>query len=375
MLTAMAPQPHGEGVRHGVRRFSARFLVPRDPIGRVALALFFVACAFALTLGLQRIGGSVYFILFVPAVMFSTWFGGLRAGMVASVLTVVATVYLLRRAELADQLAWLIVAAVVMFATSAMTEKRRRAEALLGEQAQQEETRRHDAETLSQLKSDVLLQVVHELRQPLSAMPVAIRLVGSAHDDTARQRALGVIGRQTGHLTRLVDDLLDAAKITRRELQLQKSTIDLCEVAEDSLGVIATDVAARRLDVSSSLPPCPVHVDADPTRIRQVLSNLLSNAVKFTPPGGRIDLIVERKRSDVVIRVRDTGQGIAPDRLDRVFEMFHKGEGVGAGLGIGLAIVKGLVEMHGGRVEARSEGPSHGSEFVVALPIAGYVTA
>ena len=371
----MAPQPHGEGVRHGVRRFSARFLPPRGPIGRVALALFFVACAFALTLGLQRIGGSVYFILFVPAVMFSTWFGGLRAGMVASVLTVVATVYLLRRAELADQLAWLIVAAVVMFATSAMTEKRRRAEALLGEQAQQEETRRHDAETLSQLKSDVLLQVVHELRQPLSAMPVAIRLVGSAHDDTARQRALGVIGRQTGHLTRLVDDLLDAAKITRRELQLQKSTIDLCEVAEDSLGVIATDVAARRLDVSSSLPPCPVHVDADPTRIRQVLSNLLSNAVKFTPPGGRIDLIVERKRSDVVIRVRDTGQGIAPDRLDRVFEMFHKGEGVGAGLGIGLAIVKGLVEMHGGRVEARSEGPSHGSEFVVALPIAGYVTA
>ena len=369
MLTAMAPQPHG------VRRFSARFLVPRGPIGRGALALFFVACAFALTLGLQRIGGSVYFILFVPAVMFSTWFGGLRAGMVASVLTVVATVYLLRRAELADQLAWLIVAAVVMFATSAMTEKRRRAEALLGEQAQQEETRRHDAETLSQLKSDVLLQVVHELRQPLSAMPVAIRLVGSAHDDTARQRALGVIGRQTGHLTRLVDDLLDAAKITRRELQLQKSTIDLCEVAEDSLGVIATDVAARRLDVSSSLPPCPVHVDADPTRIRQVLSNLLSNAVKFTPPGGRIDLIVERKRSDVVIRVRDTGQGIAPDRLDRVFEMFHKGEGVGAGLGIGLAIVKGLVEMHGGRVEARSEGPSHGSEFVVALPIAGYVTA
>ena len=375
MLTAMAPQPHGEGVRHGVRRFSARFLVPRGPIGRVALALFFVACAFALTLGLQRIGGSVYLILFVPAVMFSTWFGGLRAGMVASVLTVVATVYLLRRAELADQLAWLIVAALVTFATSAMTEKRRRAEALLGEQAQQEETRRHDAETLSQLKSDVLLQVVHELRQPLSAMPVAIRLVGSAHDDTARQRALAVIGRQTGHLTRLVDDLLDAAKITRRELQLQKSTIDLCEVAEDSLGVIATDVAARRLDVSSSLPPCPVHVDADPTRIRQVLSNLLSNAVKFTPPGGRIDLIVERKRSDVVIRVRDTGQGIAPDRLDRVFEMFHKGEGVGAGLGIGLAIVKGLVEMHGGRVEARSEGPSHGSEFVVALPIAGYVTA
>src|SRR5919106_5003648 len=101
MLTAMAPQPHGEGVRHGARRFSARFLVPRGPIGRVALALFFVACAFVLTLGLQRIGGSVYFILFVPAVMFSTWFGGLRAGMAASGFTGVATVYLVRRAGLA----------------------------------------------------------------------------------------------------------------------------------------------------------------------------------------------------------------------------------------------------------------------------------
>jgi signal transduction histidine kinase len=120
--------------------------------------------------------------------------------------------------------------------------------------------------------------------------------------------------------------------------------------------------------VSSFLPSCPLHVDADPTRMRQVLSNLLSNAVKFTPPGGQIDLILERRRSDVVIRVRDTGDGIASDRLDRVFEMFHKGDGDGAGLGIGLAVVKGLVELHGGRVEARSDGPSHGSEFVVALP-------
>src|SRR5918992_187243 len=122
----MARPPHGEVVRH-VKRLFARFLAPRGPIGRVALALIFIACALALTLGLQRIAARVYFILFVPAVMFSTWFGGLRAGMVASALTVAATVYLLPSAEMADQLAWLIVAAVVSFAISVLTEKRRRA--------------------------------------------------------------------------------------------------------------------------------------------------------------------------------------------------------------------------------------------------------
>ena len=114
-----------------------------------------------------------------------------------------------------------------------------------------------------------------------------------------------------------------------------------------------------------------MHLIADPTRVRQILSNLLSNAVKFTPTGGRIDLIIEQEPADVVIRVRDTGRGIAPDSLQRVFEMFHKGDGEGTGLGIGLAVVKGFVEMHGGRVEARSDGVGHGSEFVVALPATG----
>jgi signal transduction histidine kinase len=225
------------------------------------------------------------------------------------------------------------------------------------------------------LKTDILAQVAHELRQPLSAMTMAVGLIEQQPGESARQRALGVVARQTDQLRRLVDDLLDASRISRREIRLHKSQVDLCEVAEDSLHMVANDIAARRVGVASSLPQCPVHVTADPTRIRQVFSNLLSNAVKFTPEGGRIGLSVERTPSQVVIRVRDTGRGIAPDRLTDIFEMFHKGDGDGAGLGIGLAVVKGLVELHGGSVAAYSDGPEHGSEFVVTLPAAAQTAA
>jgi signal transduction histidine kinase len=334
------------------------------------VAVVFVAAAFALTLILEHVALRAYFILFVPAVMFSTWLGGRAAGMIASALTVVAAAYLLPRTEVADQFAWLIVAAIVTFGTSILTDARRRAEALLTAQAKQESSRRRDAESLSQLKTDLLAQVAHELRQPLTAITAATGLLqtnGTA--EQSRQRAVAVIGRQTNQLRLLIDDLLDVSRLSRQELQLHRSIIDLCEIVDDSLNVIAMDVATRRIDVSSSRPSCPVHVVADPTRVRQILSNLLSNAVKFTPEGGRIDLALEELGSQVVMRVRDSGRGIAPDRLLVIFDMFQKGSGENTGLGIGLAVVKGLAEVHGGSVEARSDGPGFGSEFIVKLPV------
>ena len=343
-------------------------MAPRGTIGRIALAVFFVSTALVLTLGLERITARPYFILFVPAVMFSAWFGGLAAGMLASALTVIATLLLLPRTELVDQLAWLIVAAIIAVAMSAVTNRRRQAETDLEAEALEQRSRRRDAEVLSDLKTEILVQVVHELRQPLNAMSGAVRLLETDADERTRQRAVSVMGRQTEHLRRLVEDLLDASRITRGEIQLRKSSFDLCEMAEDSLQIITADAAARGVDVASSVPDGPLHLVADPTRIRQVLSNLLSNAVKFTPKGGRIDLIVQEAPADVVIRVRDTGDGIVADHLPRVFEMFHKGDGEGAGLGIGLAVVKGLVELHGGSVDARSAGAGLGSEFVVTLP-------
>jgi signal transduction histidine kinase len=353
-----------------MRHEPERLPVRRNLVRSAATALVFVVAAFALTLILQRLALRAYFILFVPAVMFSTWFGGRGAGMLASALTVLAALYLLPSTEIVDQLAWLIVAAIVTFGTSILTDARRRAEALLSARADQESALRRAAESVSQLKTDLLAQVAHELRQPLSAITGATGLLQTAATDTSRQRAIAVIGRQTHHLSLLIDDLLDLSRLARQELQLNKSHIDLCEVVDDSLGVIAADVAARRIDLTSSLPPCPVHVMADPTRVRQILSNLLSNAVKFTPEGGKIDLRLEHAASDVLMRVRDNGCGISPDRLSVIFEMFHKGDGAGSGLGVGLAVVKGLAEMHGGSVEARSNGPGHGSEFVVKLPVA-----
>ena len=343
----------------------------RTPLGGVLLALFCVTAAFALTLGIQQIAPRAYFILFVPAVMFSTWFGGRVSGLLASALTVVATVLLLPRSEIADQIVWVIVAAAVIFGTSALTAHRRRAEQELMVGAAEERVRRRDAESVSQLKTDLLAQVAHELRQPLNAIDMAARLLETPQTDTARKRAVGVVQRQAEHLRNLVDDLLDLSRMTRRELQLRMADVDLCQVVDDSLHVIAADAAARGVELSSSLPPCPVPLTADPTRVRQIVSNLLSNAVKFTPPGGKIDLVVEQTSSHAVIRVRDTGRGIAADRLPHIFEMFHKGEGADAadaGLGVGLAVVKGLAEMHGGAVEARSAGPGRGSEFVVTLP-------
>ncbi len=335
-----------------------------------------VAAAFALTLILQHLALRAYFILFVPAVMFSTWYGGRGAGMLASALTVVAALYLLPRTEIVDQLAWLIVAGIVTVGTSILTDARRRAEALLMVRADQESARRHEAESHSQLKTDLLAQVAHELRQPLHAITAATGLLQTPNSpESSRQRAMAVLGRQTNQLGLLIDDLLDLSRLSRHELQLHTSRIDLCEIAEDSLNVISADVAARHIDVSSSIPACPVHVTADPTRVRQILSNLLSNAVKFTPQGGKVDLALEVGPSYVVMRVRDNGRGIPADRLRVIFDMFQKGDGGSTGLGIGLAVVKGLAEMHGGSVEARSEGPGRGSEFVVTLPFAARLPA
>ena len=341
--------------------------VHRSPLRGAVLALVFVTSAFALTLAVQQVAVRSYFILFVPAVMLSTWFGGRTSGMLASALTVVATVFLLPRAEIADQFAWLIVAGLVTFGTSILTDARRRAEAQLTVRADEERSRRQDAESLSQLKTEVLVQVAHELRQPLSAIGTAARLLDTTAPAADRQRALAVIGRQTEHLRLLIEDLLDLSRMSRQQLQLRKSRIDLCEVVEDSFTVVASEMAARRIDLRSSLPGGPLHVTADPTRVRQILSNLLSNAVKFTSEGGTIDVAVERTAAQVIVRIRDNGRGISADHLPHVFDLFHK-DGDGAGLGIGLAVVKGLTEMHGGSVEVRSDGVGHGSEFVVTLP-------
>jgi signal transduction histidine kinase len=246
--------------------------------------------------------------------------------------------------------------------------RRRTAEDRLAALLAEAQTRRGEAESRNEQKTALLAQVAHELRQPLSAITTAARLLddGDAAPD-AKARAAGVIARQTEHLRRLIDDLFDLSRMTRNELRVRKASIDLCEIVADCGQSIEPDATARQIRFSSSVPECPVSIYADGTRVRQIVLNLLTNAVKFTEPGGEIHLAIEQYPSGIVIRVRDTGRGIPAERLATIFEMFHSG-GEGRGLGVGLAVVKALTEIHGGTVRASSHGVGHGSEFTVTLP-------
>jgi CheY-like chemotaxis protein len=182
-----------------------------------------------------------------------------------------------------------------------------------------------------------------------------------------------VIDRQTQQLTRLVDDLLDVSRITRGKVELRREHILLHDVVRSVLDATRALVQAAGHELRIVQPEQPIPLLADPVRISQCLSNLLHNAVKYTPPGGHIELLVEREGDQVVIRVRDDGIGIAQGELERVFDMFSQAETAldraQGGLGIGLSIVRTFVLMHGGTVEARSGGAGTGSEFVVRLPI------
>jgi PAS domain S-box-containing protein len=224
-------------------------------------------------------------------------------------------------------------------------------------------------------KDEFLAMLAHELRNPLAPILSAayvLQVRGQQHPVLVRQRE--IITRQTQHMARLLDDLLDVSLITRGTIELRPQALDLAaivdRVRESCLGILEE----RGHHFSVSLPEDPISVYADLARLHQVLSNLLGNAAKYTSPGGRIDLSGRREGSEAVISVRDSGIGISADLLPRVFDLFTQGDRSLArtegGLGIGLTMVKRLVEMHGGSIEARSDGPGCGSEFILRLPAA-----
>ncbi len=188
-------------------------------------------------------------------------------------------------------------------------------------------------------------------------------------------RSVAIIRRQIQHLVRLVDDLLDVSRITRGKVELRRETLDLVETVRNVVDTIRPLAEAKSLSLRLDLSSESLPLEGDATRLEQVFSNLLRNAVKFTSPGGHIDVTAGRLGPhEALIRVRDDGIGIAADLLPRVFDLFAQGEQAldraGAGLGIGLTMVRSLVELHGGRVAARSEGPGRGSDFEVRLPLA-----
>jgi signal transduction histidine kinase/DNA-binding response OmpR family regulator len=224
-----------------------------------------------------------------------------------------------------------------------------------------------------QRKTEFLSMLAHELRNPLAPIRNGIQVLRMLEPkEPILAQVSEMIDRQTKHMTRLVDDLLDISRITSGKIRLQRVPMEAARVVESALETARPLLDARRHAFTLSMPPQPVWVNGDPDRLAQVLANLLNNAAKYTREGGRVDLCMEQEDQEVVFRVRDNGIGIEPEMLSRVFDLFtqvdcslDRSQG---GLGIGLTLVRSLVEMHQGRVEALSRGPGQGSEFVVRLP-------
>jgi PAS domain S-box-containing protein len=223
-------------------------------------------------------------------------------------------------------------------------------------------------------KNEFLATLAHELRNPLVPIRNAVEIVRHQITlDPTVQRACDLLDRQVQHLVRLIDDLLDVSRISRGKLQLRRERVALGSVLEQALEVARPLIEGAGHDLVVSLSAGPVFLDADPVRLAQVFANLLDNAAKFTERGGRIGLSAACDGTEVVVSVEDSGAGIAPEHLPAVFDMFAQlpaaPQRVRTGLGIGLALTRGLVEMHGGRIEAHSEGPGKGSRFTVRLPV------
>jgi PAS domain S-box-containing protein len=222
-------------------------------------------------------------------------------------------------------------------------------------------------------KDEFLATLAHELRNPLAPMRNAVHILkakGPRHPELDWAR--GVLDRQATLMARLLEDLLDVSRISRNRLELRRERVELSAVLEAALETSRPLIEAGHHEITVMVATEPVRLDADPVRLAQVFANLLNNAAKYTEKGGRIQLAGERRGSHVVVSVKDSGIGIAADALPRIFEIFSQANpALGrsqSGLGIGLSLAKGIVELHGGTIEARSEGAGRGSEFVVRLP-------
>ena len=232
-------------------------------------------------------------------------------------------------------------------------------------------------------KNQFLAMLAHELRGPLAPLRNAVHLLSATTlDESQLQWANETMVRQITHISRMIDDLLDVARITQGKIQLRKETVDLGAVLAGAVEQVGPMITARRQQLSVAAPPLPVYLECDPVRLEQIICNLLTNACKFTPPGGRIELTAGMAEPAVApgmaeIRVVDNGNGISAEMLPRVFELFAQAdsslERSQGGLGIGLTLVHKLVDLHGGTIQARSDGPNRGSEFVVRLPAASMV--
>lgn len=324
------------------------------------------------------LGLELPFLFMWPAVLLAAWHGGFRPGILATLLAAAAEAYLVFEPQYSfavvqtAEVIGLGLFALLGLAVSGLVESlhlaRRKAEREVERRERLEESLRG----ADRRKDEMLAVVAHEFRGPLSAITNAV-LVLRYSDDPAGTvaRALPIIERQSRLLVRLADDLLDAARVRQGKLEVRARPVDLIAILAQAVEASRPCVEARRHELSSALPSGPVGLEGDEARLVQVFTNLLINSARYTPEGGRIWLEARLDGGEAVVRVRDDGQGIPVEVLGRIFDPFTQAHPAASrdGLGIGLSLVRSLVELHGGIVEAASGGPGAGSEFTVRLPM------
>ena len=313
-------------------------------------------------------------LLFIAAVVLSAWYGGLGPGLLATLLTTLAgSYYLLSLTATPTANDWGLIVRLIEFVavsllicliSAAQRAARQRAEAACAE-----------AGAANRAKDEFLATVSHELRTPLNSILGWIRLLRTGQVDAATSaQGLDAIERNAKLQAQLIEDLLDVSRIVTGKLRFEARPVELAPVIEAALDVIRPAAQGKAIQLEPQLDPSVGPVSGDPDRLQQVVWNLLSNAVKFTPREGRVEVRLERADLHARITVCDTGPGIAPEFLPHVFERFSQADvslkRASGGLGLGLAIVRHLVEMHGGTVEAKSAGAGQGAAFMVKLPLA-----
>jgi signal transduction histidine kinase len=329
---------------------------------RYSAAIALVGLALALTLVTPSLAEAPY-VLFFGATVFTAWRGGLGPGLFATGLSVLCLDFFFLHPTyalgtgLADSIRLAVFIVVAVF-LSTLHEQRRRLE---------ESLRRRD-----RLRGEHLAVVAHEMRNVLSPMTSALQLLGAAgagQEVAARSR--NVLTRQVGRMTRLIDDLIDAASAEQGKLRLCTQPMDLRAVVVSTVESMRPDIEGRGHRLEVYLPGQPVVVEGDPSRLEQIIVNLLGNAAKYTDSGGYILLSVQPVGSEARLCVRDSGIGLSAEVLARIFELFAQAEGgPRGGLGIGLSLARQLARLHGGDLVASSEGAGRGCEFVLRLPLA-----
>lgn len=338
----------------------------------VVLVIFAVRAVLAPLVGLQA-----PLLPFLLGVLISAYLGGRGPALLASAITpVLATLWFTSWPQDAPAFQWLahvtfflLLAVLTAWMMHALQEAVRHAD----ESALRAESAAHALRENDRRKDEFLAMLAHELRNPLTPIRNVAHILGRKPDDPVTVRRAGeMLARQASHLTHLVDDLLDVARITHRRVELKCDVVSLEDVVANAIETVQPITESRRQIITVTVTQPRVQVDGDEVRLCQVVSNLLTNASKYSSDGQRIHINVGGDANQAVLSVRDTGQGIDPQLMPRLFELFMQGDGtldrVQGGLGVGLTIVKHLVEMHGGRVEAHSEGLNRGSEFRISLP-------